>query len=358
MNNASARDLVARILVRLLESYSPSGKEDEAVKVFVEIAKELGYPSVWIDEVGNAHALTGSGPPKVALVGHIDTVPGRMPTVRRGGIIRGRGAVDAKGPLAVFLVAATSTINNRCTVQVSALVGEETDSRGAKFLVSSGFHVPFILVGEPTGVDAIAIGYRGSAKLYIECKGDGGHASSPEIGDSALDRFLLLVARLRGLRGTSAAVVELHTYARARNMLPELAIGRVDLRIIGGLDIDVIREISEMLGCKAYVEDYTAPVRVRPQDPVPRSIARALLGLGIRPRYLIKRGTSDMNILYPVCADSIAAYGPGDASLSHTDGEFVAEKDLELSVKVVARSLAYLCEAMGNGRKGSSGLKH
>ena len=39
------------------------------------------------------------------LLGHIDTVPGRVPVRREGGRLYGRGAVDAKGPLACFVAA-------------------------------------------------------------------------------------------------------------------------------------------------------------------------------------------------------------------------------------------------------------
>ncbi len=346
MSDASLRETVARVLVRLLEAYSPSGSEEEAIGVFTEVAEELGFPRVWVDGAGNAHASTSGGPPRVALIGHIDTVPGELPVSRGNGVIRGRGAVDAKGPLTVFLVAASS-IGDACPVQVSALVGEEADSPGARFLVNTGFYAPYILVGEPTGTDGIAIGYRGSIKIRVECRGGGGHSSSPEIGDSALDRFLVFVAKLRGLPGVSASIVELHTHARADNVLPELARGLVDLRVSRELDPDMVMTMGDLLGCTVRTEGYTAPVRVRPQEPVPRSLARALLELGLRPRYLVKRGTSDMNILYPACSDSIAAYGPGDASLSHTDREFVEERDLELAVKVVAASLGYLCGSRG-----------
>ena len=348
MSSASIRETVARTLVRLLEAYSPSGSETEAVKVFTELARELGYYRIWIDEAGNAHAVTAAGSPVVALMGHIDTVPGKIPVSRKNGIIRGRGAVDAKAALASFLVAGVSEGLGDCAIQVSALLGEEADSPGARFLVEKRFYVPFIIVGEPTNTTGIAIGYRGSALLRIQCKGEGGHSSSPNIGDSALEKFLESFKRLENLMGISATIVELHSWAPTRNVLPLKAYGYVDLRLSVEIN-QTINNLKNLIGsaladgCIAQVESYTPPVKVRPQDPVPRSLGRALLKLGIKPKYVVKRGTSDMNLLYPSCTGSIAAYGPGDAKLAHTKKEAVSENDLALSVKILAKSLRSLC---------------
>ena len=78
------------------------------------------------DAAGNAVATVGSGDRHIVLLGHIDTVPGRIPVRIRDGVLWGRGAVDAKGPLATFVAAASgaaSQLNARVTV-VGA-VGEE-----------------------------------------------------------------------------------------------------------------------------------------------------------------------------------------------------------------------------------------
>ena len=44
-------------------------------------------------------------PETIALVGHIDTVPGVIEVRRDGDLLHGRGAVDAKGPLAAAIAA-------------------------------------------------------------------------------------------------------------------------------------------------------------------------------------------------------------------------------------------------------------
>ena len=44
---------------------------------------------------------------EIVLLGHMDTVPGDIPVRQEDGKLYGRGSVDAKGPLATFIVAAS-----------------------------------------------------------------------------------------------------------------------------------------------------------------------------------------------------------------------------------------------------------
>ena len=86
----------------LLEKYRPSGIEKPAVGWLVARMAALGFTQSFRDEAGNAVGVMGSGPRQVVLLGHIDTVPGEIPVRVEGDTLYGRGAVDAKGPLACF----------------------------------------------------------------------------------------------------------------------------------------------------------------------------------------------------------------------------------------------------------------
>src|SRR5260370_6981881 len=64
-----------------------------------------------IDDTGNLVAGThpaecGVSMRPIILLGHMDTVGGVIPVRLQDGALYGRGAVDAKGPLAAFLSAA------------------------------------------------------------------------------------------------------------------------------------------------------------------------------------------------------------------------------------------------------------
>ena len=66
-------------LIGLVEHYSPSGGERDAVEWLVERMQTLGFDKSFVDGAGNAVGVMGSGPKQVVLLGHIDTVPGEIP---------------------------------------------------------------------------------------------------------------------------------------------------------------------------------------------------------------------------------------------------------------------------------------
>ena len=94
-------------LEELLSIPSPSGQEDAVAEYLVRQMVALGFRARR-DEVGNVVGTLGDAEAERAIVlqGHMDTVPGLVPVRREGGRLYGRGAVDAKGPLAAFVLAA------------------------------------------------------------------------------------------------------------------------------------------------------------------------------------------------------------------------------------------------------------
>ncbi len=329
---------VEEVLVELIKAYTPTGEEERGQKVLVELCKELGL-DVEVDGVGNVIARKGEGG-KVWLVGHYDTVPGELP-IYVNDHVTGRGAVDAKGPLAAMLVAASTL---EFPVTVAALVGEEGDSRGARNLEISA---DYVIIGEPSNVNGVIIAYRGGAHLRLTCKGRGGHSSSP--GDSALDKLLEVIAAFKLLapgkryEEPSAAVTVIRA-GHSFNVLPTLAEAEVDLRVPPGFEVDeVISKLRGSLreGCSLEVRWSVPPVKVSPSDPVPRALIRSILKAGMKPKLLKKYGGSDMNILREK-VKSIAAYGPGDGRLAHTDEERVSVEDLRKAVVVYREAVREL----------------
>jgi len=80
----------------------------------------------------------GTGPKQVVLLGHIDTVPGEIKLVQDANLLYGRGAVDAKGPLA-------------CLVDAVAQIGKKEGWQFAGCLVlliiAGGNFVPALQCG-------------------------------------------------------------------------------------------------------------------------------------------------------------------------------------------------------------------
>ena len=132
-----------------------------------------------VDDVGNVIATrdAGSDGPHLVLNTHLDTVPPHIPYVRDGDIVRGRGACDAKGPLAAFADAfcSASLATGQLTLAVSP--DEETSQFGGQHLAES-LSPDAVIVGEPTGLD-VCIAARGSFGGHVTVTGESGHASEP-----------------------------------------------------------------------------------------------------------------------------------------------------------------------------------
>src|SRR5436305_964923 len=128
MSTSSDVDLVRG----LVEIPSVSRQEGEAVEWLVARMAERGFRAS-VDDAGNALGEIGAGPRHVVLLGHIDTVPGEIPVRIEDGELVGRGAVDAKGPLAAFVAAATERVPGVRVTVIGAVEEESPTSKGARY---------------------------------------------------------------------------------------------------------------------------------------------------------------------------------------------------------------------------------
>src|SRR2546430_11674751 len=121
----------------------------------VEQAQQMGLHAS-IDEAGNfiatTHLLENSmNQQPVILLGHMDTVRGYIPVKLQDGVLYGRGAVDAKGPLAAFLCAAARLVRRgrldslrHPIVVIGAVEEEAATSRGARAVVEG--YSPYVCI--------------------------------------------------------------------------------------------------------------------------------------------------------------------------------------------------------------------
>jgi LysW-gamma-L-lysine carboxypeptidase len=344
-----------RLLEELVRIPSPSGAEREAAAFLVDWMQRYGF-AAWIDEAGNAIGVLGEGPRTLMLLGHLDTVPGEIPVRVADGRLYGRGTVDAKGPLAAALVAVARVGPRpgwRWAV-VGAVEEEAATSRGARHLLGTWPPPEMVLILEPSGVDAITLGYKGRMILHVRLEAPHRHSAVPEPGPAEQ-----LVALWLALREQARAASPRPTLFE--QITPSLR------RVIA--DGDGLREWAEMTigfrlpeawpperwreAIRPTLEAAGATWRTEGEEPAWRasadsSLVRALLegirGEGMRPRLLLKSGTSDMNVVGPAWRCPIAAYGPGDARLDHTPEEHIVLAEYLQGVRVLTRALKWIAE--------------
>jgi acetylornithine deacetylase/succinyl-diaminopimelate desuccinylase-like protein len=170
------RSIEVSLLQKMLTIPSYSRQESVLAHYLVEQAQLLGLHS-YVDDVGNWIASTHpreehTGSQPIILLGHMDTVHGHIPVRIQDGILHGRGAVDAKGPLAAFLCAVARLARfahvdsfQHPIMVVGAVEEESATSRGARAVVER-FQPFACVIGEPSGSQAVTIGYKG--RLLLE----------------------------------------------------------------------------------------------------------------------------------------------------------------------------------------------
>ncbi len=336
ISTADARSLLREIV----EVPSVSGSEAECASR-LEAFFEAHDREVWIDEVGNVRAPADDS---VLLTSHVDTVPGSVPVRVEDDVLWGRGSVDAKGPLVAMAVAAV-----QAGVSFVGVVEEETTSAGARYLVEDRDEPDAVINGEPSGWDAITVGYRGMLRGKYSVSTEVGHTSRPEPNaiQQAISWWQAVEAEFEGDTetifeqvtpkpvamegGTSADGFDFEAWVDAQ------------LRVPPGESTDSVAATVETLG-QGSIEwiDAIEPVMESPRNRVATALRRGIRQLDGDPAHLRKTGTSDMNIYAQAWAVPMATYGPGDSSLDHTPNEHLELEAFDRAVDVLtaaARSL-------------------
>jgi LysW-gamma-L-lysine carboxypeptidase len=335
------------LLVDLVRIPSVSTREQEAVAYLVARMRERGF-AARVDEAGNAVGDIGGGPLRVALVGHIDTVPGDIPVTVEDGEVVGRGAVDAKGALAAFVAAATNPPRGLRLTVVGAVEEEHPSSKGARQL--SRERAPdYCVIGEPSGWDAVTVGYKGSLQLRVRVERPARHGAhdTASVAEDAIALFADLKRRAtaRAAEGSAFGRVDCRLssiVAVPGDGLTERAEMLIAYRLPPGVAPGDLVADARGLGLAPDILSAEEPIKVSRATPLARAFQSAIRDAGGEPRFKVKTGTSDMNVLGPSWACPILAYGPGDSRYDHTPMERLPLDEYARAIAVLRGVLARL----------------
>jgi LysW-gamma-L-lysine carboxypeptidase len=76
-----------------------------------------------------------------------------------------------------------------------------------------------------------------------------------------------------------------------------------------------------------------------------RAALAAIRATGGKPRFVVKTGTSDMNMVAPTWRCPTIAYGPGNSNLDHTREEHISLVEFQRSIVVLRTILDRLSSA-------------
>jgi acetylornithine deacetylase/succinyl-diaminopimelate desuccinylase len=169
---------------------TPSHEDVAEMREFlVETLRTEGVDPA-IDE-GSVVATRGEGDTTVVLNTHIDTVPPHVPYEREGEVVRGRGACDAKGPLAAMVHAFLGAEFDDGQLTLAISHDEETTQTGGAHLAET-LEYDAVVVGEPTGLDVCSAA-RGQFEGEVTIHGESAHAADPASGKNAIRAATVVV---------------------------------------------------------------------------------------------------------------------------------------------------------------------
>jgi LysW-gamma-L-lysine carboxypeptidase len=337
---------------------SVSGEEHALAEHLAEQMTRLGY-RVHRDAVGNVVGELGEPDAErtIVLLGHMDTVPGRIPVRCADGRLYGRGAVDAKGPLAAFVLAAARVAADLSDgrLMVVGAVEEEAHSRGAHHLAESMSPPDGVIIGEPGGWEGITLGYKGALSVDYRLARPARHGAGARVppAEEAVTFWNRLMAYTREENGDrrpprfDTLDPTLRSIDTDSDGLEDRVVMSIGVRLPLGVDVEALKH--RMLAWSGAA-DVAFPYREPPfqaekNTPVVRALLRAIRAAGGRPRFKLKTGTSDMNVVGPAWGCPIVAYGPGNSSLDHTPRESIRLDELSRAVDVLAKALGELGQA-------------
>lgn len=362
------------LLERCVRITSLSGHEQQ-VATFLRDEMDARGLSAYLDVAGNAVGIIGKGPRQLVLLGHMDTVGGdvavRYETDATGARrLFGRGTVDAKGPLCAFLLAVEAAreailASGWQVVVIGAVEEEAATSKGARHVAKS-YRPDMCIIGEPSGSDGITLGYKGRVLLEGRINQTVQHTALP--APSASERAVTVWNWVKQFavfynEGKKKAfdhiMPSLRRIATGDDGLNEWCEFFVGVRLPPGFTPQELEqavtsyvhsaktehkeefefEVQTEYGLTLNFRGREVAYKSRRDTPLAYAFLDGIRNEKLRPRFLDKSGTSDMNVVGPVWNIPIIAYGPGDSSLDHTPIESVEVGEFERGVRVLTHAI-------------------
>lgn len=344
MSTASV-DLLARAAA-LVDIASPSRAEAPLVDV---LESELrAHPHLEVTRVGdNLVARTTLGrQQRIVLAGHTDTVPAAEGLVTRldGDRLHGVGAADMKGGLAVMCDLAASLAEPVVDITYVLYAREEVamaeSGLGELFSVRPDLLVGDVaILGEPTDA-RIEAGCQGTLRARIVLHGTRAHTARPWMGRNAvhrlsgvlseLDRYTARVVTIDGCTFREALQAVAVEGGVAGNVVPDRATVTVNFRFAPDRSIEEAEaHVRALVAPHLEQGDVVEVVDVAPAA-APGLTHPLLADLVARSGGEVeaKLGWTDVARF---AAHGVPAvnFGPGDATIAHTSGEYLDRAPLE-----------------------------
>ena len=192
------------LLHRLVDIYSPSGKEEDVLSYAYGYMKKHHLPVIrqFVDDSRyNLVVMPPGTEVQLALIGHLDTVAAydldQYGYQETGDRVTGLGTADMKSGCAAMVEAFISVWEaglTRLPVALALVVGEEEEGDGIERLVDE-FYFPWALVAEPTNLRP-CLSHYGYMEIQISTRGKRLHASLADRTHNPVENMLGLLMQV------------------------------------------------------------------------------------------------------------------------------------------------------------------
>lgn len=276
------------------------------------------------------------GEPLVTLSTHMDTVPPFFGARVDDEFIWGRGACDVKGIIAAMLCAGEKLLESGIrNIAFLFVVGEERNSVGAYHAGRNGRGSQFIINGEPTE-NKLALGSKGALRLELTASGKMAHSAYPELGESAIEKLLDALERIRQIDlpwdktlGPSTMNIGLLSGGRAPNVIPDAAKAELLIRLVDDGDSTV----AAIGGACTNLCEVKEVLRIPP----------VLLGAIDGFDTMVASYTTDIPAFQGAWGQPYLL-GPGTIHVAHTSEERIPKRQLLDAVEIYQQMLRTLLE--------------
>jgi acetylornithine deacetylase len=320
-----------------IDSVTPN---EEAIGVFLaehlsKLAARTGGRVERIEvEPRRYNVLATWDAPVVTLSTHMDTVPPFFPSREDEEFIWGRGACDTKGIIAAMITAAERLLaQGERRVALLFVVGEERNSAGAYAAAKDRRGSRYLINGEPTE-SKLALGSKGALRYEIVANGKMAHSAYPHLGESAIEKLLDALERVRRIPLPSDPVLGQSTLnigtiqgGRAPNVIPDHARAEIFIRLVD--DGAATR--------RAVTESVAGLAEAREVLTIPAVRMRAIEGLETS----VVAFTTDIPAFNGSWGQPLL-FGPGSIHVAHTDREHISKRELSESIEIYQRIVRQL----------------
>ena len=340
-------------LQKLINISSVTGDEILILDFIEEFLSKNNFSGELIRNDGGIIAIPKNSSQKIALVGHVDTVPlSKTQKLKFDDIdlISGRGSVDMKGGISIILHSLVEVNQDIIGVFYTAEEGPyEMNGLGELMpTILSNKNLEFSIILEPTNCE-IELGCLGTLNANIKLKGIAAHSARPWVGENPIYKIgdiskkvsdnEITLLDIEGLEFKQVLSITKVSSGIANNVIPDEAILNVNFRFSPEMTNDDAQNfINNMFSEFGEIEITSSSEGAMPNIEN-SNIKNFISSTGLSPNP--KQAWTDIARFYSHGIASVN-FGPGDPLLAHTADEHVSKKQLLESYELLMNFLRRL----------------